>query len=64
MLFDLFVSLEQEFKVEVKVIQADFSKGQIVFDHISKEIEGIEIGILSSWILILLSLLFYLLYHY
>jgi len=38
---------EQDFNVEVKVIQADFSKGQIVFDHITKELDDIEIGILS-----------------
>ncbi|KAE9528665.1 hypothetical protein AGLY_012240 [Aphis glycines] len=40
--------IEQEFNVEVKVIQADFSKGQIVFDHITKELENIEIGILIN----------------
>lgn len=38
----------QEFNVEVKVIQADFSKGQTVFDHIAKELDDVEIGILSS----------------
>lgn len=40
--------IEQEFNVEVKVIQADFSKGQIVFDHITRELENIEIGILIN----------------
>lgn len=41
------IFLEQDFSIEVKVIQADFSKGQAVFDHIVKELEGMEIGILS-----------------
>lgn len=40
---------EQDFNVDVKVIQADFSKGQKIFDQISKELEGIEIGILGQW---------------
>lgn len=41
--------LEKEFNVEVKVIQADFSKGQTIFNHIAEKLEGIEIGILGSW---------------
>lgn len=40
--------IEQEFNVEVKIIQADFSKGQAVFDHITKELDGVEIGILIN----------------
>lgn len=31
------------------MIQADFSEGQKIFDQIAKELEGIEIGILSEW---------------
>ncbi|VVC46143.1 NAD(P)-binding domain,Short-chain dehydrogenase/reductase, conserved site,Short-chain [Cinara cedri] len=40
--------IKKEFNVEVKVIQADFSKGQTIFNHIAKELEGIEIGILVN----------------
>ncbi|XP_025202941.1 inactive hydroxysteroid dehydrogenase-like protein 1 [Melanaphis sacchari] len=40
--------IEQESNVEVKVIQADFSKGQMIFDHIAKELDDMEIGILIN----------------
>jgi hypothetical protein len=44
----MFFFPEQDCGVDVKSIQADFSKGQMVFDHIAKELEGVEIGILSQ----------------
>ncbi|XP_050442624.1 inactive hydroxysteroid dehydrogenase-like protein 1 [Adelges cooleyi] len=40
--------IEREYTVETKVIQADFSKGKTVFDHISKELNDMEIGILIN----------------
>lgn len=44
--------IEQDFSVKVNVIQADFSKGQAIFDHIAKELDGLEIGILSMYYLL------------
>lgn len=40
--------IEKDFKVSTKVIQADFSEDSKIYDHISKEIEGLEIGTLVN----------------
>lgn len=40
--------IENEFRVETKWIQADFSKGAIVYDHIAKELDDIPVGILVN----------------
>lgn len=42
---------EQDFNVQVKIIKADFGKGQVIFSHIAKELEKIDIGILGSYYL-------------
>ncbi|XP_052739040.1 very-long-chain 3-oxoacyl-CoA reductase-B [Bicyclus anynana] len=38
------VEIENEFKVNTKIVQADFCEGESVYDNISKEIADIEIG--------------------
>ncbi|KAH8412449.1 hypothetical protein KR009_002297 [Drosophila setifemur] len=40
--------IEGEFKVKTKWIAADFAKGREVYEHIEKELAGIEVGILVN----------------
>ncbi|XP_045770141.1 very-long-chain 3-oxoacyl-CoA reductase isoform X2 [Maniola jurtina] len=40
--------IESEFKVNTKIVQADFCEGESVYDKISKEIADIEIGTLVN----------------
>lgn len=40
--------IEMEFKAETFVVQADFSKGREIYPHISKQLEGKDIGVLIN----------------
>ncbi|XP_059490977.1 hydroxysteroid dehydrogenase-like protein 1 [Neocloeon triangulifer] len=40
--------IEEEFGVETKVIVADFGKGRPVYEHIARELKGIDVGILVN----------------
>ncbi|CAB0018187.1 unnamed protein product [Nesidiocoris tenuis] len=40
--------IEETYGVQTKIIEADFTQGQTVFGHISKELFGCEIGILVN----------------
>ncbi|KAH8282116.1 hypothetical protein KR054_005488, partial [Drosophila jambulina] len=40
--------IESQYKVQIKWIAADFVKGREVYEHIEKELEGIEVGILVN----------------
>jgi 17beta-estradiol 17-dehydrogenase / very-long-chain 3-oxoacyl-CoA reductase len=44
---DDFLSAEEEFGIETKIIVADFSKGRTVFDHIEQELKNVDVGILG-----------------
>jgi hypothetical protein len=44
---DDFLSAEEEFGIETKIIVADFSKGRTVFDHIAQELKNVDVGILG-----------------
>lgn len=39
--------LEKEYKVKTKVVQADFSIGAVIYQHIEEEIKDMPIGILG-----------------
>ncbi|XP_055917837.1 hydroxysteroid dehydrogenase-like protein 1 [Eupeodes corollae] len=47
-LIDCSQEIENEYRVQCKWIQADFSKGAIVYDHIREELEDIPVGILVN----------------
>lgn len=40
--------IEAKYPVKTKWIAADFSKGVEIYDHILKELEGIDVGILGE----------------
>ncbi|XP_055370904.1 hydroxysteroid dehydrogenase-like protein 1 [Condylostylus longicornis] len=40
--------IESEYNVQCKYIEADFSHGWNIYDHIKKQLDGIEIGILVN----------------
>ncbi|GBP31324.1 Very-long-chain 3-oxoacyl-CoA reductase [Eumeta japonica] len=40
--------LENEYKISTKIIKADFSEGDHIYENISKEIENLEIGTLVN----------------
>lgn len=40
--------IETDFKVQTRWIVADFSEGEAVYEHIAKQLEGIQIGILGK----------------
>ncbi|XP_050548394.1 inactive hydroxysteroid dehydrogenase-like protein 1 [Daktulosphaira vitifoliae] len=42
------MEIEKEYNVQTKIIQADFSKGQVVFDRISNVLKDVDIGILVN----------------
>lgn len=44
----IFLNLESKYPVKTKWIAADFSQGIQIYDHIKKELTGIEIGILGN----------------
>lgn len=39
---------EANYPVKTHIIQADFTKGPEIYDHIAKELEGLEIGVLIN----------------
>ncbi len=39
---------ENEYEVKTKIIVADFSKGQPIYEHIEKELQNIPIGLLGN----------------
>lgn len=40
--------LEKDYKVETKIVQADFTADDTIYEHIGKEISGLEIGTLVN----------------
>lgn len=39
---------EADYSVKTKIIVADFSKGQTVYEHIEQELKDIPVGILGT----------------
>lgn len=39
---------ETQYRVSTKIIQADFTAGEEIYDKIEKDIEGLEIGTLVN----------------
>lgn len=39
---------EVKYAVKTHIIQADFTKGAEIYEHIAKELEGLEIGVLIN----------------
>lgn len=42
--------IESTYPVKTKWIAADFSNGNEIYEHIKKELEGIQVGILGIYI--------------
>ena len=40
---------EAEYEVKTKIVVADFSKGQSVYEHIERELKDIPVGILGTF---------------
>lgn len=47
MLFNPFLFPEEKYKVETKVIVADFGEREGIYDRIKAGLEGLEIGVLG-----------------
>lgn len=46
---------EKAYKVKTKVISADFTGGNEIYEVIRRELEGLEVGVLGKWLQITLS---------
>lgn len=44
----LLLSLERQYGVETLVIDVDFTKGDDIYDRITRELTGLEIGVLVN----------------
>lgn len=48
MTFLLFYFAEEHYKVETKIIEADFSEGNKIYSDIEKELFGLDVGVLVN----------------
>lgn len=46
-LVQIAADIKAKYSVETKWIAADFSAGETVYDHISRQLQGIQVGILG-----------------
>lgn len=49
----MYLITEKESEVKTKIIVADFSLGQPIYEHIERELKDIPVGILGGFIMII-----------